>query len=326
MLLTYTTTSGASRTGIIVGFRNTRLSHFNVQVGTRLISPGSFGIRIHACACDAARRAWLAVVGWPTIGCRCSRGLRRCGACDMQLHVPDKVSRVIPSAAPPLATFLRSCKLDALQPAANATCLSASVTPQASRHKPLTPSRLHVLHSYTDGIPGKVGLPLLNDDLWIGLKRGSNNLALLSRERRKKYGDIYRNRFLGEVVVTVASLEDAKRVLASEHVLVEGAWKPLFTSPDGALSPPQCPSVRVSCQHVMRCLAQHLSQLPHPPSSWASCLHAPQPCRSWPPQVTPPPYLALPSIPPSHTDSPKTTSAARPSGWLSTTCDQCAQY
>jgi hypothetical protein len=86
----------------------------------------------------------------------------------------------------------------------------------------------HVLRRYKGGIPGKVGLPLLNDDLLFALKPGRNGLAVLSRQRRKKYGDIFRHRFIGEVAVAVGGLENVKRVLASEHVLVEGGARTHF--------------------------------------------------------------------------------------------------
>jgi hypothetical protein len=88
------------------------------------------------------------------------------------------------------------------------------------------PAHPHVPRRYTDGIPGKLGLPLLNDDLLLALKPGRNVMADLSHERRKKYGDIYRNRYIGEVVVTVGGLDNVKRLLAAEHVLVEGACTP----------------------------------------------------------------------------------------------------
>jgi hypothetical protein len=93
---------------------------------------------------------------------------------------------------------------------------------------PLPNDALYSSHRYTDGIPGKVGLPLLNDDLLVALKRGRNGLALVSHERRKKYGDIYHSRMLGEVVVTVSDLDHVKRILAAEHTLVEGARAPSY--------------------------------------------------------------------------------------------------
>ena len=82
---------------------------------------------------------------------------------------------------------------------------------------------------YTDGIPGKAGLPLLNEDLLFVLKPGRNGLAVLSQERRRKYGDIYRHRMINEVVLSVGGLENVKKLLAAEHVLVEGTSASLPT-------------------------------------------------------------------------------------------------
>jgi hypothetical protein len=66
--------------------------------------------------------------------------------------------------------------------------------------------------------PGRIAIPIIGDALWSHLKEGQ----AYNRRMFAKYGPTWCDTMLGRRIINLSRYEDIKKVLASEHDLVEG--------------------------------------------------------------------------------------------------------